>query len=73
MINKFSAGFKTKKALNYTAQQYRVIGKDMAEQTSKEIETLLENLFSLKGTIQGVPDILNVHKVGCFPVELSFF
>lgn len=58
-----------KDALNHTAHQYHTIGEDFDVHTRNDMEPVVENLYSFKGTVQAVPDILNVHKVSA----LTFF
>ena len=54
---------KVTDALSYTASEYHDIGNLFDAHTKKDMEPVVENLFSYKGTVQAVPDILSVHKV----------
>ncbi|CAI4228368.1 unnamed protein product [Auanema sp. JU1783] len=49
-------------ALNVTASQYHSIGEEFDVHTRNDMEPVVEALFSFKGTVQGVPDILSIHK-----------
>ena len=54
---------KVTDALSHTASEYHDIGNLFDAHTKKDMEPVVENLFSYKGTVQAVPDILSVHKV----------
>ncbi|EFP08840.1 CRE-LST-4 protein [Caenorhabditis remanei] len=49
-------------ALAHTASEYHEIGQVFDAHTKNDMEPVLENLYSYKGTVQNVPDILHVHK-----------
>ena len=50
-------------ALRNTAHHYHAIGEDFDRHTKEDMEPMLENLYSYKGTVQAMPDILSMHKV----------
>ena len=60
------AASKMTEALKHTAHQYHTIGEDFDLHTKNDMEPVVENLYSFKGTVQAAPDILNVHKVVIF-------
>uniref|UniRef100_A0A1I7U2N2 PX domain-containing protein n=1 Tax=Caenorhabditis tropicalis TaxID=1561998 RepID=A0A1I7U2N2_9PELO len=49
-------------ALAHTASEYHEIGQVFDAHTKNDMEPVLENLYSYKGTVQNVPDIIHVHK-----------
>lgn len=59
----FSASRRLTEALAYTASEYHEIGQVFDAHTKNDMEPVLENLYSYKGTVQNVPDIIQVHKV----------
>ncbi|CAJ0579693.1 unnamed protein product, partial [Mesorhabditis spiculigera] len=61
-IDATAASAKMVEALHRTGNQYNHIGDEIDRHTKEDIEPVLENLYSYKGTIQNVPDILGLHK-----------
>uniref|UniRef100_A0A8R1DUT1 Sorting nexin n=2 Tax=Caenorhabditis japonica TaxID=281687 RepID=A0A8R1DUT1_CAEJA len=49
-------------ALAQTYSDYHDIGQVFDAHTKNDMEPVLENLYSYKGVVQNVPDIVNVHK-----------
>ncbi|CAP36157.2 Protein CBR-LST-4 [Caenorhabditis briggsae] len=49
-------------ALAHTASEYHEIGQVFDAHTKNDMEPVLENLYSYKGTVQNVPDIIHVHR-----------
>ncbi|CAJ0931039.1 unnamed protein product, partial [Mesorhabditis belari] len=56
------ASARMMEALHRTGHQYNSIGDEVERHTKEDMEPVLESLFSYKGTIQSVPDILSLHK-----------
>ncbi|CAD56254.1 Sorting nexin lst-4 [Caenorhabditis elegans] len=61
-IDETVASRRLTEALAYTASEYHEIGQVFDAHTKNDMEPVLENLYSYKGTVQNVPDIIQVHK-----------
>ncbi|CAB3409646.1 unnamed protein product [Caenorhabditis bovis] len=61
-IDETPSSTKLTDALAQTASQYYDIGQLFDAHTKNDMEPVLESLYSYKGTVQNVPDILHVHK-----------
>uniref|UniRef100_A0A1I7XJP0 BAR_3_WASP_bdg domain-containing protein n=1 Tax=Heterorhabditis bacteriophora TaxID=37862 RepID=A0A1I7XJP0_HETBA len=57
-----SGSHKMVDALAHTSRQYYKIKEEFEAHAKNDMERLVENLYSFKGTVQAVPDILHVHK-----------
>ncbi|CAI2352395.1 unnamed protein product [Caenorhabditis sp. 36 PRJEB53466] len=61
-IDETAASRRLTDALAHTASEYHEIGQVFDAHTKNDMEPVLENLYSYKGTVQNVPDIIHVHK-----------
>lgn len=50
-------------ALKETAHVFHKIGDEHEESAKRDLDPLLDCLYSYKGLLAGMPDIVNVHKV----------